>query len=482
MQRVQFYFISVLTCLAVSASGCLYSPENNTELPSRDTPVMFYGFSPEDSVDILAAPSPADTFETITTIAAAPGDGEFSTTLPVDLQYWRPICNRSGGWQTYVRAQIPAGGVFVTYDSASVTGVSGQNCVTQHVNRNDLWGALSCASPDSPNARLFIQSNGSLAQSIDGDVSISNPADADALACVETISGSLTIDDGVAQDIILPSLYSVSGDLTIVYERDPTEDSVSAEKVFLPELVSVGGNVNLSAPDPGIADGYMVAVDFGMPKLVLLAGSITIDIDAFNTYPRGLAVLPAIAGNLDYHGGSADSSSSGLLAGLQTIGGNLNAVFGTSTTLSFFNSLHTINGDATIENGQWVADNLADTGLMFQSLQQVAGTLSVVNVEIITPPFKAFDALTSAGALDWDSGGDFSQIGSAAISVGGLRLNDNAWLVDLPTTMSRFTVASSASIEITNNSNLSDCDANAWVGSLPGHVGPVTIAGNQSCP
>jgi len=119
---------------------------------------------------------------------------------------------------------------------------------------------------------------------------------------------------------------------------------------------------------------------------------------------------------------------------------------------------------------------------MFRSLMSVGGALRVLDVDLIAAPYKAFDALTMAGSLDWDSGGDMSQIGSSAITVGGLRVNDNAWLTDLTPVFSKYAIAPSATIAITNNPNLPECAAAAWAAGLPGHLGPVTISGNQACP
>ncbi len=463
--------------------GCMYSPANESVLPDRDTAITLDGVAAVNgSVEIVASPDPASGFASVVTLGAD-ASGGFAGSEVLHVSRWRPLCGRTGGWETFVRADpIGGSGSLVTYDSPAISGFDGEAYVASHFASGDYWGALfACASSSSPVARVVATAGGTGAVTIKGDVVVDDPSDVDDLACVETIYGSLTVDDGVVEDLSIPSLQTVTGDLTIVYERSAVGFNVSAETVDLPQLATVGGSVHVIAPQPAGAGGQAASVDYGMPQLTSIGGDLTMEVESSNSHPRGFSALASLPHHVTYVSGSADGSAPHLLPVLTAIAGDLDVTLGSSTQLNFFNALQTVGGNATLRNGQWVADNLTDQGLMFRSLEQVTGSLRVVDVEIILPPFKAFDALVSAGELDWDGGGNLDQIGSAAVTLGGLRLNDNDWLVELPATLSQFTVEPAASVEITNNPNLPQCDAVAWANALPGHVGPVSIAGNLPC-
>ena len=93
-----------------------------------------------------------------------------------------------------------------------MSGYDGETCVQNALAAGDWWGAGGCASPDAPIVRLVASEGaGDFSQTIVvGDVLIDDPSDADALACVHTIDGSLTIDDDVVQAITLPTLETVA--------------------------------------------------------------------------------------------------------------------------------------------------------------------------------------------------------------------------------------------------------------------------------
>lgn len=474
--------LSTTSLLALAmTTGCLYSPANESVVPTKETPIDFEGWAAANSsVHILAAGHPAEDFEEFTSFPTD-ASGGFLGSEVVPLAAWRPMCDDVGGWETFLRADNAEGsGSLGTFDDPSITGVDGQDCIAGYIAEGNWTGAFfNCISPDSPTVRIHASAGGTGVSSIDGDVLIDSPADAEDLACVQTIYGSLTIDDGVVQDLSLPSLQEVTGDVTIVFERSGGVFP-DVESVALPALHTIGGALDLLSPNPP-GESQNISIGFGMPALINLGGDLEIEIASFNCSVRGIDALTHMPGNLAYDSCSADGTASSLLPALVSIGGDLDVTFGSSTQQQFFNSIQTIAGDATIRNGGWTP-NADGTGSMFSALTTVLGRLHVIDVSIFAfPTPRAFDALASAGTLDWDSGGTMESIGAPAVTLGGLRLNDNGWLTDLPTLMSKYTIDSSAPITISNNVNLAECSAWAWADGLSGHVGPVDIFGNLVC-
>jgi len=473
-------FVPLFLILLIT-TGCLYSPANESVVPTKETPIDFEGWAAANSsIHMVAAGDPAETFEEFASFATDASGGFFGTEV-VPLAYWRPMCDDVGGWETFLRADNAEGsGSLGSFDDASITGVDGQDCIADYIAEGNWTGAFfNCVSPDSPHVRIYASAGGTGASSIDGDVLIDSPADADALACVQIIYGSLTIDDGVVENLTLPSLQEVTGNVSIVYERSGGVFP-DVESVELPVLHTIGGDLDVLSPNPP-GESQNISLDFGMPALANIGGDVGIEVDSFNCTVRGLEALTHLPGSLVYDSCSADGQASSLVPGLLSIGGNLDVTFGSSTQQHFFNSIQTIAGDATIRNGGWTP-NGDGTGSMFGSLTTVIGELHVIDVSIFPfPTPRAFDVLASVGLLDWDSGGTMEAIGAPAVALGGLRLNDNGWLTDVSTLMSKYTIDPNAQITISNNVNLPECSAWAWVDGLPGHVGPVDIFGNLAC-
>ncbi len=470
-----------LVLILALATGCLYSPANESVVPTRETPIDFEGWgAANSSIHIVAAGDPTDAFEEFVSFPTD-GSGGFVGSEIVPLAYWRPMCDEVGGWETFLRGDNAEGsGSLGTFDDASITGVDGQDCIAGYIAEGNWTGAFfHCVSPDSPYVRIHASAGGTGVSSIDGDVLIDSPADAEDLACVQIIYGSLTIDDGVVQDLILPSLQEVTGNVTIVYERSGGVFP-DVESVELPALHTIGGDLDLLSPNPP-GESQNISLDLGMPALASIGGDVAIEVESFNCSVRGLDALTHLPGSLVYDSCSADGQASALVPALLSIAGDLDVTLGSSTQQHFFNSIQTIAGDATIRNGGWTS-TAGGAGTMFTALTDVAGELRVVNVSIFAfPTPRAFDALASVGLLDWDSGGTMEAIGAPAVALGGLRLNDNGWLVDLPALMSKYTLDPNAPITISNNANLPECAAWAWVDGLRGHVGPVDIFGNLAC-
>jgi hypothetical protein len=467
------------SALVALASGCLFSPANESVVASKETSLTFEGVTGLDrTAFITASSSAAGTFEDVIELDADAA-GAFSGSSAVPVWLWRPLCDRTGGWETFVRADNPERtGHLLTFDDEDISGIAGEDCVDQHIEDGDYLGALfECGSQSSPVARVRASAGGTGPIVFEGDIVIDSPDDADGLECVQTLDGSLTVDDGVFADITLPSLQVITGDVSLVFEREANLFG-RTEVIHLPALHTVGGDVALHAV--AAMNGQTARDRFGMHALTSVGGDVSIEIDAFNCTPSGFASLTTIAGSVTYDSCSADGSGAGLFPALVSIETDLDVTFGGSTQELFFGDLVTVGGDLTATGGTWNV-SLDGTGRMFTALTTVIGTLHAIDVHIFGATPRAFDALAQVGTLDWDSGGTMELIGADAVALDGLRFHDNAWLTELTTLMSKYTIGPSAPITITDNEGLPECDAQAWVAALPGHTGPVTISGNLAC-
>ena len=70
--------------------------------------------------------------------------------------------------------------------------------------------------------------------------------------------------------------------------------------------------------------------------------------------------------------------------------------------------------------------------------------------------------------------------GSVPLSVGSLELDGNPGLENLAESLAHVSVAPNGPVTITDNPNISDCEAQDWVDSLPGNH-PTVISGNGPC-
>ena len=473
MTRTTIFRLATLLVVAL-CNACMYSPANESQIATKDTAISISGIGPvNESVIIRAAATPTGPWFDVAELNTD-ASGAYNGSEVVPVTAWMPLCTAGGGYETFIRADLQAGGSLATFDDAPI-GSTGMDCVAGYLADDNLAGVTNCVSEDSPVARVVALAGGTGASFWNGDVVIDDPSDVDAIACVETILGSLTIDDGVVEDLSLPRLVGVTGDVTMTLER-PVGVFVDTEIVHLPALASVGGTIDLWMPQPAGAGIQTIAANFGMNALTSVGGDIELQIDGFNCTPYGFAALTNLSGSVSYDSCSDDSQGHSLMTSLTTVGTDLHVILGGSTQHSFFEAVTNVGGDATIENGVWVGD-------MFTALTTVGGTLHVADVDIQpVPPPLAFDALALAGAIDWENANRFDAVGAAAVAIGGLRFHDSDDLTELDVLMSKYLIAPDAAITITDNANLPQCHAEDWVAGLAGHVGPVDVSGNQFCP
>jgi len=109
--------ITIILLLSLSVlTACMYSPTNESIVATKETSISFYGISPNDDVYIYAAPTIDSEFGLVGDFTVDE-TGSFSGNYPVPIRYWRPMCDRSGGWETFVRGQNLQGTPLLSYDA-----------------------------------------------------------------------------------------------------------------------------------------------------------------------------------------------------------------------------------------------------------------------------------------------------------------------------------------------------------------------------
>ena len=145
--------------------------------------------------------------------------------------------------------------------------------------------------------------------------------------------------------------------------------------------------------------------------------------------PRARRLRPSAATS------SGDVNAFSFFASVVSIGGHLIVDHGPSTQSDYLRLLETVGGDATLSNGVWISGDGDGNGRMYRNLVSVGGALTISGAFLSAPGgddlARALDSLTSAAALDWEAGGGFGGIGSAAIAVGDLRLHDDDTVTDI---------------------------------------------------
>lgn len=497
--------VFVATVVASLALGCMFEPGNETALRSRGQAVSFSGvaLTPRATVTIEAAAAPNGPFAVIATVQASAlptliGGAllyEFSTSAVVPTVRWAQTCT---GSETFARAR---GGslVLTTYDSAAIAGVSGEECIDAAIADGSpfLFAANTCASDHGPPARLTAPEAPLSAAVLARDLRIVNPYQAGDYACLTSIDGDLRILDPSNTDLELPDLAAVSGDLEIRYPRELGD--TASRLVELPVLASVDGDVRLQSLRPaGPNPGGPLTIELGLPALTEIGGALSIEFEGAGAgldTVRGLAALTALAGDLTVRNRfPLDTGYANLLPELVEVGGDATLLLGLTTT-GVLRALENVAGDVTLEVGTLSApafDLAALAGIggdatlrigvgnggELPALESVTGTLAVRYGSAPAQPFAASLGSVGGELRVFES---FAVPGDAPLAVGSLELHANPGLTDLAGMLSHVSVAPAGPIAITDNPSITDCEAQAWVDGLAGHIGPVTISGNDSC-
>ncbi len=503
--------VALLTAVVAGlAAGCMFEPANETALRSRRQSVEFRGvtLSPRTTVRIDAAAAPNGPFALIATTQASAvptliGGAvlyEFSVSVAVPSARWAQTCT---GSESFVRAR---GGslIFTTYDHQAIAGISGEQCIEAEIADAVpfVFAANTCASDYGAPARLTAAEGALPTSVLARNLRIVNPYQAEDYACLTQVDGELRIVDPSNRDLAFPDLASVSGDLAIRYPREPGD--TASRRVELPALASVGGSVGLESLRPmGPNPGGPLSIDFGLPALTQIGGALSIEFEGIGAgfdAVRGLPALVAHAGDLTLRNRFVlDTSYSNLLPALFDVGGNATLELGL-TCNGVLSALENVSGDFSLEVGTLTGgtdlDSLSEignhatlqiavpSGGELPALASVAGSLAVIYDTSAPaqplPPYLA-NLGSVGGELRVSDSFALPVPGDAPLTVGSLELDANPGLIDLAETLAHVSVAPTGAISITENPSITDCEAQDWVDSLPGHSGPVTIAGNDAC-
>lgn len=478
--------LALLSLLLTAA--CITSPQNEDLVPSTSTPVDFVGYwlSGGELLQIQRAPTRDGPWSTFTTVTSSHfplnvyDTDLYAYSTSRVIPGWVPT---SCGEEVYVRVYAPGSGFSaVTFDGENAdVEQTGMDCLGDELDAGVplTKAASNCASEDYPAIRLRTQL---LAGTIPSDVDISNQAEADAVGCYTEIDGSLTIADSSAMSISLSHLERVTGDVHLYFSRQGLASMPLVRTIDLPSLHTVDGSVFVHYPGD---TSDIATIDVGLPALTSVGGGVHVDLMTFNATMTGMPSLESIAGDVSITTSGDDYTNGSLMRSVTWVGGDMDFAFG-GTTQDLFDSLVEVDGSIRIVGALFNPD-LGNFGASnFRMLTTVHGDFTVASSTIITVPGVTyqFPALSTVeGAFDIDAGGITELlVGSpSGLEVGNLRLNQNLGLSDLAVT--HVGVSNLGTIEITNNSNLGDCEANAFVDAQAamGWLGTAIVSGNGSC-
>ncbi len=434
----------------------MLDPENGRALESTDTLVSFNGhlLAGTSPVVLQASPTPGGPFSpwpgSSTTSSPSPslfgvptGTGTtlsiypWSVTSTIPAAQWGVELHPSGCdvAATYVRAESGTYDLS-TFDVASDTYPGGFECLLDAIliGQGISSALTTCASDDSPVVRLHAP----LTATHVGNVTITSQAEADALSCVPTIDGNLTIAPSAPTTIELPALTSVTGDvaLSLPVEAPPAGPYVEARcgsnnpsivqsvitRVHLPSLTTVGGSVDIDAPSTGVPTTAGEPIELGLPALSDLGGSLSISLATPATSPCGLEGLTTLAGDLTITLSSGDVGAAMLLPSLQDVDGTVTVSGG----FSVLGLLGALNSAGAIELSAIV--NLAPFG----SLAALLDVSGIVRLHDLSGN-PVLTSLQSAGTVELDGTAisSLAAVGSSSMLAGGLSLYANPSLSQL---------------------------------------------------
>lgn len=513
--------------LLMGSAGCLYSPGNEGRVENRDSVVEIDGYSgvPNAEVRIFAAPHPSADF---IWIANLPTDGlsVFAGQATVPHELWGRSCE-TGRFETYVRAESSLGAGLITFDDASVNGVSGRECMAEYTARNEpLIGLGECAAEDSSVARVVTEEIHPVVTVHLGDLVIDADTDLRSIECLPQIDGNLRIEDGTSRAIRMAELVEVTGNVDFVLDTDddmgffdevgshrPQGRSLPGEGVDwmdFPALKAIGGSLRMVFSSPERVDFLQLRV--GLPILKHVGGDFVFDtvhrpgtLDLF-----GLPSLRAVEGGFSFRGATTETALGQFAPNLARIGGNLFGNLGDHQArqiVGFLPGLETVQGHALLTGGLWINDG--EEGTMLPRLNSVGGDLSLVeltletwsdgialNFPLLTEVGGTLEFERAAGqdkSLGWNEQQSWSAaefFGAPDIQVGALRINRDPGFTNAARTLGNFDIDPAGLIALTNNPALDQCEAVravATLGKRPGPVdvsgnGPFVLVGNDLCP
>jgi len=468
-----------LVVASLFSSGCIGAPYTDTVLANSGESVRFSGFTftAGQTVSLRSSASETGSFvefatavTSVSPITLVNGDRLYSWQANAVVPGWGGTACE--GQDVYVRAYAGPFTSQVYDDAASI------NCISDAVNDGEptLVAMVECASEDSPNLHLSTAPLGGPTSHV-GDITITTPADVEDWACLEQLTGDLSIPDSTV-DVGLPHLESVTGDVALTFTR--------LSNVFLPELrgidlsalETIGGSLAITSPATNPSQN--VSMNVGLDALASLGGDLTISAGGFGVDVSGIDGLTTLPGALSITTGNGDTGLFAL-SGLVSAGSvHLDLGFNVFGGLDV---LTTVTGDFVMNDGNIYASDIG--GDNFETLTTVGGDFVLENAQIWgpgAPTSTIFVGLTSVGGtLTYrnNPGNPALQFGAPSLSVGGLEVETTPALTSVGG--SNITVAPSGTVEFSNNVNLCTSAVTAYAATLPGWSGMLVNLGNAAC-
>ncbi len=505
MSAIHHFMVSFLMSCVLGA--CVTTPGNGGHVENTTSSVTFSGFglSPGRRVTLEASASASGPFVPVPGVSASTSSRasssitlarggtvplyDFSMSAVIPASRWHtPASTHCASAETFVRVR-DGNASYLTFD----TDADALACIQDHINGGQAPddALLACRSAQSPVLKLI--------QGVSvhvGNVVVDDATDVAALDCIQTIEGSLTVTSTAPNVIALPRLRRVTGDVNLTYTSyapDPHPPSSSYEAMRcgalryvtaevrsydLPSFTTVGGNITLHQEGSFSGGASTQAIDLHLNALTAVGGDVSITIGQFGGSPCGLTAIPSLPGNLTVEfsgGGEVDSSITGLLSSVTTVGGTVAFLGGHN---SFGNPLAAM----TEAGGLHVIKRPYLSGFHFPSLTSVSGTVELDG----TGPSSNPSGLANVGTLivrnSWYN--SLELVGGPKLSVGNLELHDNASLTALTTSgASKVALAPTASFTLDNNAALPSDEVCSFVSlqSRRGWSGPSALDG-ATCP
>ena len=471
--------------------ACISAPYNDTQINSAQQSISLSGYSlvMGDTVSLRASTSPSGPFvEFATATASGPSftmqDGTtlygFSISAVIPTERWSgDLC---AGRQTYVRAYSQDGYALPSLDEVAPDGQSPVACISDRIQAGDstVVAILACDSPDSPNVRLFTAAKRGPTQHV-GDVTIADAADQDQWACLQSLTGNLSVPDSSLAVVELPQLTSVTGDVSLVYSRPGIDTEEDTREIHAPVLADITGSLTIASPFPP-ANSQLVSMNVGLNALTTVGGDLAIDVDASNVTLQGLDGLISVPGHFTLVTGQGDTTMWSFLQSLSSVVGDLHVDIG-NTSLGVLPALVSVGGDFEhIDGDILITDNVSDG---YHSLASVGGDMTFSGTQVNGPgTFGVFNSLaTVGGVLTYSQVTPFDSIdlGVPGLLVGGLTVTDNSALTLFGG--GNITVVNDGPVTVTNNASLCAASVDAFAASLAGWNGVLTNSGNTgACP
>jgi hypothetical protein len=383
----------------IAASSCMLSPGNGEVIDQVTDPVAFAGAltSPNGLVTLEAGPSRSGPFagwssaSTRSTTTPVPA---FSTTFypwslraPIPSDRWSlfPLSATCQASHTFVRART-GNLTLVTFEAPA--GLDALSCLA-NAGGSLAQSLNACTSPASPVVEVRAKNV------FIGDVVLRTDADIAAHACDQVIRGSLSIPDSSLMLVSLPMLEEVTGNVAINLhpERRTTRDGYDVRQVQLPLLARIGRSLSYAqASVTGTLEGELVPL--GLDRVEYVGGDVSIRLGLHGVSVTGLAGLSTLGGDLDlvFATPIADVGA-GFLPNLRSVSGSVRAANGCSV-IGLLDGLITVGGGLQLSNFSGCA------GLRgFSAVQTVRGTVRLEQVGHVP---ALLQALTSAHGLVLD--------------------------------------------------------------------------------